>query len=317
MSWARTPPTITDMAQPCCGEAAEGLSVFSLHKGIPLHGEWPEMPGPQLHPMIWTIDCFGNPAPSVWGQATVTSQRNEVCSYLIFLPLNCPQTQTSPMSSFEISFWPQISCLPTPAYKSFRGSCDHSERAQRFWTSTKISISGKSCQPDLRLTLRFIPSRTAPSLCPCALSHPSAWAKCPCPHVHNTPIVTFTTLHLSPRPLLGLLEGPGDQRPSWLAGTWGFCYISATKCCRGIQQHGTTLSVSCNQNVTILFVLLCFLLYCFFVQAVHEHCLLCEQYQRVCTDEKCYTLTTSLYFSVSEATPLNELIRSSTESVPK
>lgn len=197
------------------------------------------------------------------------SQMDEVCSYLIFLPLNCPPTQTPPMPSFEISFCPQISCIPTPAYKSFRGSYDHSERAQRFWTSMKVSISGISCQPDLHLTLSFMPSRTAPSLCPRALSHPRVWAKCPCPHVCHTPIVTFTTLHLSPRPLLGLLEGPVDQRPSWLAGTRGFCYISATKSCRGIQQHGTILPVSCM--MTILFVLLCFLLYCFFVQAVHEH----------------------------------------------
>lgn len=145
------------------------------------------------------------------------SQMDEVCSYLIFLPLNCPPTQTPPMPSFEISFCPQISCIPTTAYKSFRGSYDHSERAQRFWTSMKVSISGISCQPDLHFTLSFMPSRTAPSLCPRALSHPRVWAKCPCPHVCHTPIVTFTTLHLSPRPLLGLLEGPGGSKAQ-LAG---------------------------------------------------------------------------------------------------
>lgn len=43
------------------------------------------------------------------------------------------------------------------------------------------------------------------------LSHPKAGARC-LAHVCCVPLVTFTTLHLSPRPLLGLLGGPSGSK---------------------------------------------------------------------------------------------------------
>lgn len=79
----------------------------------------------------------------------------------------------------------------------------------------KVSLSGISCQPDLHLTLYFMPSRTTPSLCPHALSHSRAWAKCPEPcmpypycNIHHIAFVIKATI----RTLRGTwwIKGPVD-----------------------------------------------------------------------------------------------------------
>lgn len=77
--------------------------------------------------------------------------------------------------------------------------------------TVKVSVSGVPCQTPLRPTWHFAPSRAASSLRPCALSHPRAGARYPA-HVCFIPLVTFPTLHLSPRPLLGLLGGPSGSK---------------------------------------------------------------------------------------------------------
>lgn len=181
---------------------------FKSSWGILSCRKWPEMPRPQQNPMIWAIYCLGNLAV-VWGHATITNHREEGWRPLPpgHLPLNCPPTQPAQeplVSFFEISFWPQATLIPTLTYKPRH----RLERAQRLCIPAKVSISGISCQthPNLH-SLHSLPSRTASSQHPRALSHPQVWAWCPGPCACHASIVIFTTLHLPPRPLSGLLGG--------------------------------------------------------------------------------------------------------------
>ena len=88
-------------------------------------------------------------------------------------------------------------------------------------------------------------------------AHPRAWSSNPGhPNICHTPIITFTTLHVTKATIWALWGTWWDKGPVGWEGLEDFVIFLQLKTCRGVQQRGTILPMS---MVTIFLV--CFALF--------------------------------------------------------